>query len=60
MLEFLSLDLKESDGTYFLSLGGKTIYYTTITIGMEPSASKLKAAEEVSITSDELKRFTDS
>jgi hypothetical protein len=50
----ISLDLDESDGLRFLKLGGKTIYYLSVQISDEPSASKSGKAEEVIITKEEL------
>jgi hypothetical protein len=50
----ISLELEESDGLWFLKLGGKTIYYLPVQISDEPSASKSGKAEEVIITKEEL------
>jgi hypothetical protein len=50
----LALELEESDGTRFLGLGGKTIYYIEVHISEEPSASRSGQAEEIQISRAEL------
>lgn len=49
------LELENSDGFPFLTLGGKTIYYLEVDIADLPSASKSGKAAEVVIKADELK-----
>lgn len=50
----IRLELEESDGFRFLTLGGKTIYYLPISIADLPSASTEGRAKEVSISAKEL------
>ena len=50
----IRLDLEESDGLRYLSIGGKIIYYLPINIANLPSASTEGQAEEILITADEL------
>lgn len=50
----IRLELENSDGFPFMTLGGKTIYYLEVEIADLPSASKSKKATEVIIKADEL------
>jgi hypothetical protein len=52
----LSLELEETDGTRYLRVGGRIIYYLEIWIADSPSASKLGKAEELSISKADLLR----
>lgn len=54
----ISLELQESDGMRFLSLGGRTIYHLAIHISDEPTASKSGKADEYVITMQELSSRT--
>jgi len=54
----LHLELDETDGWQYLSLGGKGVYYLGISIAALPSASKAGRAEEINVTADDLRART--
>ena len=57
----LHLELDETDGWHYLSLGGKVVYYLGISIAALPSASRAGRAEEINVTADDLRaRATDT
>lgn len=51
----LTLDLEESDGLKYLSVGSKRIYYMEIAIADAPTASAAGRAAEVTLSSADLK-----
>jgi hypothetical protein len=51
----ISLDISEADGFPFITIGSKVLYHIFINICDEPSASKSGKAEEIIISSSELK-----
>jgi hypothetical protein len=50
----ISPELEDGDGWRFLSIGGRTVYYTEIWIADAPSASKLGKAEEIVVSKADL------
>jgi hypothetical protein len=50
----ITLELEEADGLNYLKIGGRTIYYLSVLISDEPSASKSGKAEDVHISRAEL------
>lgn len=53
----IDLELEDVDSIKFLSLGSKIIYHLFVDISDSPSASKSGKAEEIIISSDELKEI---
>jgi hypothetical protein len=51
----LHLELDETDGWQYLSLGGKAVYYLGISIAALPSASRAGKADEINVTADDLR-----